>query len=248
MKTKLCTKCNKRKNINHFNKHKKTIDGLNCWCKECCLIYNKNYNKNYNKINKEKIRNKYIKKNKEKIKKYHKNYREKNKIKINLYYIKNKKKLAEKTHIKNKKFPEKRILTAIKQRCNNPKNPSYHRYGGRGIKCLLTKEEIRQLMIRDCYWDMQKPSIDRINNDGNYKYNNCRFIEREENIIKGNKEAHCKPILQYDLKGNFIREFTSLIIAEEITKISKTNISHCARNKSKSAGGFIWIYKIKKDK
>ena len=73
-----------------------------------------------------------------------------------------------------------------KERCNDKNSNIYHRYGGRGIKFLLTREEIRDLWFRDKAHNLKKPSIDRIDNDGDYEYNNCRFIELSENI-KRNK-------------------------------------------------------------
>lgn len=75
----------------------------------------------------------------------------------------------------------------IKDRCNNPKNHAYKYYGGRGIKCLITLEEVEFLWQRDNANLMNKPSIDRINNDGDYTFENCRFIELKENVKKGSK-------------------------------------------------------------
>jgi group I intron endonuclease len=53
-----------------------------------------------------------------------------------------------------------------------------------------------------------------------------------------------KPILQYDIEGNFIQEFDSAKTAQEITGIKFDNISMALRGKSKTAGGYVWKYKI----
>ena len=72
-----------------------------------------------------------------------------------------------------------------KMRCINPKHPRYYRYGGRGIKFNLSQDDARALWDRDSAVDMIHPSIDRINNDGDYVLGNCRFIERSENSRLG---------------------------------------------------------------
>lgn len=77
---------------------------------------------------------------------------------------------------------------AIKHRCNNSNASDYKYYGGRGIKCLITRDEIKKLWFRDKACELKKPSIDRIDNDGHYTYTNCRFIEQSLNSIKRNQK------------------------------------------------------------
>ena len=74
-----------------------------------------------------------------------------------------------------------------KERCNNPNWRRYDRYGGRGIKFLLDKEEVETLYKRDNADKLKHPSIDRIDNDGDYVFDNCRFIELSENSRKGSR-------------------------------------------------------------
>ena len=137
------------------------------------------------------------------------------------------------------KYPEKFILRNIKARCNNPKHHHAKWYHDKGIKCLITAEEILKLMIRDGYWKMDDPTIDRIDNAGNYTFKNCRFIERPLN----SKKDKFKPILLYDLKGNFIREFKSVKEAAIFTNQTSENISFCLIGKYKQASNSIWRYK-----
>ena len=66
-------------------------------------------------------------------------------------------------------------------RCTYPSNGNYERYGGKGIRMLLTKEEAEILYKRDHAHYMKKPSLDRINNNGDYHFGNCRFVEITEN-------------------------------------------------------------------
>jgi len=46
---------------------------------------------------------------------------------------------------------------------------------------LLTMDEVNQLWFRDGADKMKRPSIDRKDNDGNYTFKNCRFIELSRN-------------------------------------------------------------------
>ena len=129
----------------------------------------------------------------------------------------------------------KHLLTA-RRRCNNPNYKYYKNYGGRGIKYLITEEEIKVLWFRDGAYLMKKPSIDRIDNDGDYTVENCRFLENKIN-------KRCKYlILQYDLDGKFINEWKS---QSEIDNFYgyRNVIGRVLRGKTKTAKGFFWKYK-----
>lgn len=91
------------------------------------------------------------------------------------------------------KYPWVKNLNGLRMRCNNKNNPKYDRYGGHGIKALITREEIKRLWFRDKAYELKRPSLDRIDNDGNYEYKNCRFVELGFNAIRNNSKegTHC---------------------------------------------------------
>ena len=104
------------------------------------------------------------------------------------YYEAHREKILQRKRDRRKLYPEKEILKDIKKRCNNKNRKDYKYYGGKGIKCLITKEELKKLWFRDKAYLMKKPSIDRKDSNGNYEYSNCRFIEMTENIRRMSNE------------------------------------------------------------
>lgn len=71
-----------------------------------------------------------------------------------------------------------------RRRCVDPKHREYKGYGGRGIKFMLTMEDAKRLFERDNARSLKKPSLDRIDPDGHYSFENCRFIEFLDNITR----------------------------------------------------------------
>ncbi len=72
------------------------------------------------------------------------------------------------------------IYCSMKARCNNINNKSYKSYGGRGIK--ISKEWEKWIVFKT--WSLNNGyknnlSIDRINNNGNYESNNCRWTTKD---------------------------------------------------------------------
>lgn len=93
-----------------------------------------------------------------------------------------------------------------------------------------------------------RPSIDRVDFRRHYTLDNIQLITWEENNIKGILEANSikyKPVKQYDLKGNYIDTFCSMVEAATKTNTNKSDLSCCCRGKYKTAGGFIWKFKNK---
>lgn len=72
----------------------------------------------------------------------------------------------------------------LKRRCNNPNDPKYPDYGGRGIK--VCDRWLGEDGFANFYFDMgaapsPSHSIDRFpNNDGDYEKDNCRWATPKE--------------------------------------------------------------------
>lgn len=85
-------------------------------------------------------------------------------------------------------------FNSFKDRCNNSKNPSYGRYGGRGIKCKFKSgKEFADYVINELKIDPRGLYIDRIDNDGHYEHGNIRFVTAK---ISANNRRNSKDSVQ----------------------------------------------------
>ena len=93
-----------------------------------------------------------------------------------------------------------------------------------------------------------KPEVDHIDrNKLNNNLSNIRWADREiqnnnrnlSNMVK----KFSKPVLQFTLDGEFVREWESTIEIYRELGYSQGNISSCCLGRLKSAYGFKWKYK-----
>ncbi len=90
-----------------------------------------------------------------------------------------------------KRNPWIRHYTGAKTRCCY----SYGKYYGR-VTFDITKEEVKELWIRDKAHLLKEPSIDRINSKLGYCKANCRFIELKENLRLGNVKLSQEEVIK----------------------------------------------------
>jgi hypothetical protein len=98
-----------------------------------------------------------------------------------------------------------KVWIAMRDRCNNPNNPSFHNYGGRGIKVCERWESFENFLA-----DMgDRPAafeIDREDNDGDYEPSNCRWLSRQRNL--NNKRSN--RLLELNGQTHTIAEWSTI--------------------------------------
>ena len=98
-----------------------------------------------------------------------------------------------------------------------------------------------------------KPCIDHIDgNRANNHADNLRWVTAKENsnnynapnTYKGKKiNKGGKAVLQYDLEGNFIKEWVTTMEIQRQLNYHRSNISNCCNGLVKTAYNYIWRYK-----
>ena len=125
------------------------------------------------------------------------------------------------------------IFNSMKQRCLNISNKNYKFYGGKGIKICdewLNKEKG---FINFYNWAMnngykENLTIDRIDNNGDYEPNNCRWttMKKQANNITNNH------LITYKGKTHTISEWSKIINIKPDTLVKRLNVYKWSIEKS----------------
>ena len=106
-----------------------------------------------------------------------------------------------------KQTPEYVSWKEMKRRCYKSKSPGYYRYGGRGIyvceRWLHNKNGFTNFLSDMGTKPTENHTIDRINNDGNYEPNNCRWATKNEQALNKSTSVW----IEYDGMKKLLKEW-----------------------------------------
>lgn len=74
---------------------------------------------------------------------------------------------------------EYRAWNNMRQRCNNPRHPNFHCYGGRGISICDRWDEFSNF-LEDMGKRPEGLTLERVDNNGDYCPENCKWVTRKD--------------------------------------------------------------------
>lgn len=109
-------------------------------------------------------------------------------------------------HPDNPQYSTYMIWLGMRRRCNNPNEPIYKYYGGRGITIDPSWNDF-ETFLNDMGYRPEGLELDRIDNDKGYSASNCRWVSRTENIKNRNNSIWFTIDGETKILSEWIREY-----------------------------------------
>lgn len=148
----------------------------------------------------------------------------------------------------NKRFSQHKYCATHPEKCGLPVHKwmsSVYKKGGKIIiekidECLEEEWETKEVTLIKMYKDL---GFRLLNLDKGGK-GVVTKEKRTKSSLERSGEAHRKPVIALTLKGEFFKEFESVTkAAEYFNHKHTTNISSVLNGFTKSAYGYLWVYK-----
>lgn len=138
-----------------------------------------------------------------------------------------------------------KVWLVMLDRCRNPNNKNHKHYGGRGITVCdewFDYECFHEWAVSSGY-DENAPkgecTIDRIDNDGPYSPDNCRWVTMAK---QARNTRNCRAVEVIDGSGSVVGRYKSIADAADATGVGHKSISSACRGVTGSAGGMRFRY------
>jgi len=86
------------------------------------------------------------------------------------------------------------VWSHMRDRCRNPRNKRYDRYGGRGIKICERWDDFAVFLSDMGSRPSPQHTIERNDNNGNYEPENCRWATRQE---QNSNQSHTRLLVAF---------------------------------------------------
>lgn len=116
------------------------------------------------------------------------------------------------------------VWLAIHDRCNNTKKRAYKHYGARGITVCKRWNDFAKFLA-DMSPRPKGLTIDRINNDGNYEPDNCRWATYKQQK-RNNRGTKLNPLKVQVIKKLFKESSLSTKAIADVFRVTRQTIYH----------------------
>ena len=137
-----------------------------------------------------------------------------------------------------------KMWNGMLRRCYKPDNPYYKNYGGRGISVCERWHSFEQyesdIQELGGYEDPERDSIDRIDNNGNYEPNNCRWATKKTQAVNTRRQKTFVAITPGPGDGFYFSNNQQEFAREH--DLTQGSISGCLNGRQKTHKGWRFQY------